>query len=480
MAYLMIALVAGLIVGLMLYKTAVDQQAEAQPEPPPGQLGLLDSLRAAMSQTGLMILMVFHRLLEPHVRLRILLDVLLALLLNTLGAAAYSVLTQEKNFMSSYLTAMPALLLLCCAAVILCNTLSASRRVLWGLILISFTGICLQIGAGTSVDNILTANAAAFVFALLFAFFYKWLEGLSIRTLTIVILLMTIALYAVTMAVGTTAEGTSTKVWLRLGGISIQISDLTKLLAFTGINLFLGKKNGLSSWKKMALVAAIVGVNALCLVILHENGTVLVIGLVAFATVILEIKEEKIILLGSLAAGGLAGTAWLLGKFKLIPALADAYTKVQARIAGFAETTGNSQIGTALQELRLTQWLGTAGVNSKVPVAGSDFIFIAVAMKIGMAALIVIVMIYIATLVFALKGKHPVWGIAIVVQSIVALASATAFLPVIGIQPCFLGAGSTAYAVAWACAAMMLVDNCRIFFPTQTRRNKKERSFVYE
>ena len=126
------------------------------------------------------------------------------------------------------------------------------------------------------------------------------------------------------------------------------------------------------------------------------------------------------------------------------------------------------------------RWVGSTGLKSMVPVGSSDFVVINIVMKLGMAALLLIVMAYIALLCFALRQKHPIWGLGIVVQSLMAVASSTGLFATVGLAPVLLGEGGSTYVVAWTILAALLADSTHIVLTAPASRRSQRRRLHHE
>mgnify|MGYP004577914187 CR=1 FL=1 len=473
-----IAVLTGLVVGLIFYcsNKAERPHAAQLPGPPGPGLGVAEAAANVRRNTFRVFAIFLGRLAESHIRCRLAVQTAAVLLAYTGGALVYAFLTRDTAFWAGYWAALPGLLGVDLGLTWICCLASASRRLLWLALGLSLLGSLMQLSNGAAAKALVFYHLAALVGAGLFLLFISWMKQISAKAMVAVTLVITTGLYVYTALFGFAPEGTRTKVWVHLGGVSIQISEITKLLAILAAALLLAN-NLLSERKKLLGMAVVFALNAGCLVMLHELSTVIVLAISYGLAALLGLRDIKLLAKAGAAAFGLAALLYWLGSMKVSGVLNDAYEKLHIRLGGVTQVEPNSQLGKALQEFHLVRWLGSCGFQSAVPVGGSDFVIIRMVMELGMASLVAAVIAYLALLCYSLKMPSPIWGIAIAAQSLLAIASAAGFIATVGLGPVLLGEGGSTYLIAWCMLAALLADSTQIIL-TPRRKTAGRRKGV--
>lgn len=477
---LYIALLTGLITGLVFYYfNKADQRITAQESAPPGPgLGLREAAGTVWYEGLRLLVLLFARLGERHIRRRLCLHTAALVLAYMGGAWLFCFLSGDMAFLADCQQALPALLLIDLLMLWLVCLASASRKAAWLVLSISLLGTLLQLSNGEKADMLVLYHLAALIFSAAFLCFIHWLELLTAAVMIKVVLILTTLLYAYTAVFGITAANSSTKVWVRIAGILVQTSELTKLLALLSGALLLAD-HSLPDRQKLLRMAEVFLVNAVWLFYLREYSTLMVIAICFGAAALLSLRDTRLLIRAVVLTLSLAVLLYGLGSMGA-PFLGSAYLKLSKRMSVFTEVEANGQLDKALQELRLARWVGSTGLKSMVPVGSSDFVVINIVMKLGMVALLLIVMAYIALLCFALRQKHPIWGLGIVVQSLMAVASSTGLFATVGLAPVLLGEGGSTYVVAWTILAALLADSTHIVLTAPASRRSQRRRLHHE
>lgn len=406
------------------------------------------------------------RAAAPHLLALALLQVLLALLALQKGQAAFSAL------MSLYLPLAAAVGTFCIA----CAAFGADLRLALCTGVLQEIGAALQCILGAVSVRALTAQLAVSVCGALAlcAAYERW----SARLLQAPWLPWaacggTGALYLALLVLGTTVSGT--RAWLRIGGLSVQLTEFVKLFALLFWALVL--TDGARSLRHRYLLAlGFLAANAAALMLINELGTLLLLCL-TFAALCALTLPGRFGLCNALGAGGALGLGALAAA--LVTRAADAMgtvpeglfymlwrvcRKVADRVA-IAADPGADAYGAGYQALAARRAVllgGALGSRYKavnVPVGESDYVFPVLILHMGCLFAAAVVFVFLLTLIFGARGAlrsasafEQAAGVGcsvmIFCSMLVPVAGSLGFVPMSGIPMSFIAAGGTAQLTA--------------------------------
>ena len=247
--------------------------------------------------------------------------------------------------------------------------------------------------------------------------------------------------------------------WLSIGGQSLQVSELVKLVIILSVAYYLGRRNPRPvSWEDLGLLGLMVGLPAALVALEPDLGTALTYLPIVVAGVLLAgIRARQVIALALLAAVMLP-----VGWHAMRPYQRD-------RLMSFMHPSEDVQ-GSGYQVTQSQMAVGSGGLWGKgmgngtqsqlgfVPVSHADFIFAAFAEEQGFIGALLVLWLYLVLLLRLLDGAQwapdragafLVAGLAAVLffQVAVNVGMMIGWLPITGIPlPLMSRGGSSAFA----------------------------------
>lgn len=324
-----------------------------------------------------------------------------------------------------------------------------------------------------------------------------------------VLLVMTalVIAYLILCVFGRTVNGT--RAWVRLGPISVQVTDLCVLLSILGFGLFLTWSE-LSAGARLRGAYLILGIDGIFLFSVNELGSLIVVFLV-FAFLIFGYYPNLKMLLGISLGIVLLASLVLLGCFLFFRAEfpeeastfwpqtetvqeqtaetepanqtdgedsvshslpAKIFYKIYERIGYILDSekfdpyeTGFYQIFKAKQGVSLSGWAGSEYAVT-IPAAANDFAFTFLLMKMGFLTGALLILIISAMLVetvpLCLACPNPAEGatgaafvLQFTVQAGISAASAVALIPTVGIPFPAVSQGGTFAVMTYTMAVFV-------------------------
>jgi rod shape determining protein RodA len=195
--------------------------------------------------------------------------------------------------------------------------------------------------------------------------------------------------------------------WLTIGGQTLQVSELEKLIIIIAVAFRLGRRAAKPlGWSDLAILALLGGVPALLVSLEPDLGTALTYLAIVVAGVLLSgIRRRRVVALMLLGALSLP-VGWRL----MLPYQRD-------RLMSFIHPSRDSQ-GSSYQATQSKIAIGSGGLWGKgfghgsqsqlgfVPVSHADFIFAAFAEERGFAGTLLVLLLYLALLLRLLDGAQ--------------------------------------------------------------------------
>lgn len=295
------------------------------------------------------------------------------------------------------------------------------------------------------------------------------------------------------------------KSWIFIGSTSIQVTEITKILAGIYFALCLTDTN-LSEKAKGIRTFVVLLVHAAFLGVIGEFGTLGMIAIVFFVLKLLFVKNKKqlfsefiALVLMFLVVLGISFALYTSSKEeqapeqvvetvteeaveaadvteddekvgigaivdKLLEEIAEIYPKFDQRVSVFLgkgelSESDTYQIDSAKKALWYVEWFGTEeGSFGFVPEIKSDFVFIYLVVRWGIVGalmvLIALVFLFAETFIFAARSKKPRESVLaicficfIVIQSLLCVAANLGLFPVVGLPFAYLSDGGSAMCV---------------------------------
>jgi len=247
--------------------------------------------------------------------------------------------------------------------------------------------------------------------------------------------------------------------WLSIGGQSLQVSELIKLVIILGSAFYLGRRPAKPvEWRDLAVLAAVAGLPAALVALEPDLGTALTyLAIVAAGVLLRGVRLRQVAALGLLAAV-LAPVGWHF----MLPYQRD-------RVMSFAHPSEDSR-GSGYQVAQSKIAVGSGGLWGKglgrgtqsqlgfVPVSHADFIFASFAEEQGFVGTAIALLLYLILLLRLLDGAQwapdragafLVAGLAAVLffQVAVNIGMMIGWLPITGIPlPLMSQGGSSVFA----------------------------------
>ena len=257
-----------------------------------------------------------------------------------------------------------------------------------------------------------------------------------------------ILLLLLVLIIGTTSRGATN--WLYVAGISLQPSELVKLLFILCIAAVFKEK---TSFRRLCAITAMAGINVLILVFQKDLGGALIF-FVTYIFLLYTATRKPLYLLAGLLSGSLAAyIAYQLFDHVRVRVMAWDNPFAYIDKEGYQITQSLFAIGTG-------GWFGMGinrGLPTDIPVVESDFIFSAISEELGGLFAICIVLIYVSCFVMfiniALKQEDLFYrliatgfAVTFVFQIILSIGGVIKFIPSTGVTlPLISQGGSSVF-----------------------------------
>lgn len=392
-------------------------------------------------------------------------------------------------------------MLLCTAAV---SHHSAAASV--AFVTANTTGIALMLVNHTSIVKLLIIVLTATAAAILFCRFMPAVShrcsrsAKSLKISLLVITALTVFLY-LTLFLFHKINGA--RVWMTFGPVSIQCSEITKLLYLIALSLIAVSPH-LSVRKQFLYSLGLLMINTVFLIVHNELGTILVmvmiftiVQLVFFPTrygIITLLTVIVLLLLCVLVV------QWAYSRFQDVDHLVmNLVKKVYLRL--FPKDTYQRDI--ALQSFVNAGMFGAdASYRLDIPVAESDYAFARLVQTFGILSGILYIGSLIATLFtihdFAEKNRLNrnyilsfIFAATMIVQSGIVIFTNTGVLPITGINAVFISEGGSQCVLNYIMAAVIVhslskknsakrkhLKRKEIFTDDTSHKNKNKRHFI--
>ncbi|HEY6291726.1 MAG TPA: rod shape-determining protein RodA [Terriglobia bacterium] len=247
--------------------------------------------------------------------------------------------------------------------------------------------------------------------------------------------------------------------WLTIGGQSLQVSELVKLIIIVAAAFYLGRRPRKPvGWKDLGVLGLMGGVPAALVALEPDLGTALTyLAIVAAGVLLTGIRARHLAALGLLGALALPVGWHIMRPYQRGRLMSFAHPSEDAQGSGYQVTQSKIAVGSGgLWGKGLGN--GTQSQLGFVPVSHADFIFAAFAEEEGFMGTLVVLLLYLVLLLRLLDGAQwapdrvgafLVAGLAAVVffQVAVNVGMMIGWLPITGIPlPLMSQGGSSVLA----------------------------------
>lgn len=326
--------------------------------------------------------------------------------------------------------------------------------------------------------------AAAFVAA---GCYLKWKQISGMRMCRILVAL-SLGLSMVTL-IASRAVG-NVRNWIHIGGMSIQTTELVKVLYVFIAAALLGTTERPSK-QRIRVFYGVTVLEILMLAAQSEFGTMLLLLLIFLTFVFLFIPDIKIfiktiVVMAILAAlmivtgiqlGRLADAGSFLGTNPLSSFFLSNYDKIANRFIYWLDPEKDAlglgyQLLKARESILLGGWFGTSSVTD-LPVKTSDLVYPALIQRCGMIFAILVFFIFIlmwleGVRLFIRKGDryHQAVGAGFVFmlfdQTLIIIAGSTGLCPLTGITLPFISSGGSSLVVTFMIVGIMIAVSSNV------------------
>lgn len=313
------------------------------------------------------------------------------------------------------------------------------------------------------------------------AVYYKW-DKISTMKMCRILFLISMGISLFTILFSRAVGGA--KNWIRIGGLSVQITEINKLIYIFLAAGLLGSAES-PSGRRIHAFCFVTGLEAVMLILQGEYGTLLLLTFVFFAYLFLFVPEIKVFI-KTAAVFGCGMMAAIYGGYQLNKLadghkrLADnlfirhflkAYSKIASRFIYWAHPDQDPlglgyQLLKAKESIVLGGWFGTASVT-ELPVKTSDLVYPALIQRCGMIFALLVFMIFIMMWLEGMRltvrktdRYHQAVACGIVtmlfMQTLIIIAGSTGLCPLTGITLPFISSGGSSLLISFIMIGLLI------------------------
>lgn len=409
-----------------------------------------------------------------------------------------------ENSYEQYIYILISDIILSEATVFACTLCKADLKLTFCFLIIHHIGIIIHCILGSDMIKYILFDAVGFVFAFLFLICFEYLKSvksIKYKAVLTVCVSINVLLVAVLLLFGDAIGGT--KAWISLFGISVQLTELLKLIFLAYITVVFCLPD--VSEKTRFLYSSVFSLfNVVSLTALNELGTAMVICLVYICLLAIFYKKRYFI-------ASLFSVLLIIGIFILFDILICnhissshapnslavlIYRKVLIKVNTRAQIWLNPsaldfdssyQINSAQEAITQGGLFGSELKNPvSVPVAESDFVFTAIIENLGLITGIFIVILFFIILVrglrLSMKASRPFDSIAvvtsvlfIVISSFLMILGSTRSFFLTGVPIAFLSEGGTQTVVNIILLSVILNSTSKSIIISQISKKIKDK-----
>jgi cell division protein FtsW len=291
---------------------------------------------------------------------------------------------------------------------------------------------------------------------------YDWWKRLAVPLAVATVLLLAAVLVP---GIGTSIKGS--RRWLRLGSLSFQPSELAKLGTIVLLAWWMARiqRHADELWKGMIVPLGILGVNLLLIFIEPDFGTTLLIATVGMAMMFVAGVKFSYLLVAALAG--------LTGFFLAVMRNAERMRRIIAFLNPEKYARHEAyQLWNAIYAFVIGGGTGVGLGQSLqkrfyLPEAHTDFIFAIIGEELGLAASLLVVVLFLAILICGIRiSLHAPDGFSrllgfgltlmITLQAVINIAVVTGCMPTKGLPLPFISFGGSSMIISMAMIGILI------------------------
>lgn len=348
----------------------------------------------------------------------------------------------------------------------------------------------------------------AFALALASVLFYtsKWGAILAKDVTIRILFLLSLLFYTITLVLAK-AVGGGVKNWIMIGGFSLQLSEVNKLLyIFVVAGILCTVKT--PSKKRIASVFVVTIAHLLFLMAQGEFGTLVLILLLFFVFLFLFVPDLRIFFLTFFGTIGLGGMFTALGMtFQKMQQTGNAlanlglvriylrnFEKIQNRFLYFLNPSSDAggsgyQLLKGRDAIMLGGWLGSDSITD-LPVKTSDMVYPALIERCGILIAILVFVIFVLLWLEGLKvfitrkdKFHQAICVGIVsvlfYQTLIIIGGSCGMCPLTGITLPFISSGGSSLVVCFVMMALVMGISGNVAWKGERNEEEARKDFEF-
>lgn len=335
---------------------------------------------------------------------------------------------------------------------------------------------------GTLASGLQLQYLLGFLAAIVISLIYlKW-NGISSMKTCRLLFMVSVGISLLTIVFASSVGGVRN--WIRVGGLSIQTTEIIKLIYIFLAAGLLGTVE-VPSKRRIWAFYFVTATEALFLIIQSEYGTLLLLFFVFFAYLFLFVPETIVFLKTAAASSVFMACSVISGyqlnrlaikytwmtKNPVIKVFLKAYDKIANRFIYWMHPEKDPlglgyQLIKAKESMVLGGWFGTASVT-ELPVKTSDLVYPALIQRCGMIFALLVFFIFImlwleGMRLFVRKSDRYHQAVAaglvimLFVQTIIIIAGSTGLCPLTGITLPFISSGGSSLLVSFMMVGILI------------------------
>lgn len=348
----------------------------------------------------------------------------------------------------------------------------------------------------------------AFVMAVAATSFYrsKWGKILVTDFMIRILFAVSMLFYIITLVMAR-AVGGGVKNWIMIGGFSLQLSEVNKLLyIFVVAGILCTVKN--PSKKRISAVFFVTLCHLLFLVAQGEFGTLILIFILFLVFLFLFVSDLRVFLVTLVSSVGVAGIVTFLGMFLenlaqksqfwaslgIVRFYLRNYQKIQNRFLYFLNPSSDAggsgyQLLKGRDAIMLGGWLGSDSITD-LPVKTSDMVYPALIERCGILIAILVFVVFVllwleGLKVFITKKDRFHQGVCVGIvsilfyQTLIIIGGSCGMCPLTGITLPFISSGGSSLVVCFMMMALVIGISGNIAWKGEKNEEEARKDFEF-
>ena len=355
-------------------------------------------------------------------------------------------------------------------------------------------GTALQLLVDQVYDPVSTFSyiklVVSFVVAIVFVMFYSLFHRLLNQTwMVYVMMFISAIIYIVLLIAGSDPNGYGTSAWIRIGSITVQLTDFTKVSAVLFYSALFSSKTSHDDNQILVLSSIFFGINLIGSVLIKELGSFFILYFLHLSILFIFMNKSTkkriyLLVIFSLTIGAL-GLAFLL--YKLISPAHSAGTmntletllwpilnKIHQRFSVTANINADPygsgyQLLQGKKALWMAGWFGNNVNFTAIPVAESDMAYIALVNAFGHIMGFFVIFLFLRIMLSGSELSRKLLKtekqdaivvyaatILIVLQALIVILGSCNIIPFAGLPIPFLSRGGTYLTIVFCFIGLLL------------------------